>query len=336
VKLPTPKRSRGFHQKEGGYVLLTLLLMVTMIAIGLVVVLPSITFEIRRDQESELIHRGVQYSRAIRAYYKKFGRYPTRIEDLQSTNNLRFLRKRYKDPMNCKESKCEDFKILHFGDPGVKLSLTGGIPGGAVPGASTPGTPGTLNASVPNGLGAVMQQTGFANQNAGFGSTSTFTSTSNPASNPSTSNQQGTDSSAGTSTNAGTDSSNSSSQKVSGTPGDSDTSSSNQQVFGGSAFIVGVASLCKKDTIREFNKKKKYNEWQFVYDPATDRGGLLMTPYQPTLQSFNQNQNQTGQPGQPGQPGQLGTSSPFGNNPGTNVNPSNPATPPQTDNPSQQ
>ena len=64
--------------------------------------LPSITFDIKRDREEEMIHRGVQYSRAIRAYYKKFGRYPTKIEDLENTNNLRFLRKRYKDPMNCK------------------------------------------------------------------------------------------------------------------------------------------------------------------------------------------------------------------------------------------
>ena len=65
-------------------------------------------FEIKRDREEEMIHRGVQYSRAIRAYYKKFGRYPTKIEDLENTNNLRFLRKRYKDPLNgqCGTSSC--------------------------------------------------------------------------------------------------------------------------------------------------------------------------------------------------------------------------------------
>jgi len=38
----------------------------------------------------------------------------------------------------------------------------------------------------------------------------------------------------------------------------------NNQVFGGGP-IVGVASLSKDNTIREFNHKKKYNEWQFVY-----------------------------------------------------------------------
>ncbi len=52
-----------------------------------------------------MIHRGVQYSRAIRTYYKKFGRYPTKLEDLDNTNNMRYLRKHYKDPMNCKNGK---------------------------------------------------------------------------------------------------------------------------------------------------------------------------------------------------------------------------------------
>ena len=49
--------------------------------------------------------------------------------------------------------------------------------------------------------------------------------------------------------------------------------------FGG-APIVGVASLSKDPTIRIFDKKKKYNEWQFVYDPTTDRGVLIKTPAQ--------------------------------------------------------
>jgi hypothetical protein len=58
--------------------------------------------------------------------------------------------------------------------------------------------------------------------------------------------------------------------------------------------IVGVASNSKKATIREYNHKKKYNEWQFVYDPTTDRGGLITTPNQPSLQ-----QGFAGQPLQP-------------------------------------
>ncbi len=46
--------------------------------------------------------------------------------------------------------------------------------------------------------------------------------------------------------------------------GDSDKLSS--AVFGGGP-IVGVASISKAQTIREFNHKNHYNQWQFIYDP---------------------------------------------------------------------
>jgi hypothetical protein len=90
--------------------------------------------------------------------------------------------------------------------------------------------------------------------------------------------------------------------------------------------VVGVASGSKKDTIREFNHKKKYNDWQFIYDPATDRGGLLMTPNQPQLQQGFGNQNGTTQT-----PGGLTTNGPIPgmqNNPNQGMDPNNPPPPP--------
>src|SRR5579863_2253568 len=110
-----PKR-----RQEQGYVLITLLLFVALLAISTVILLPKIEFQIKRDREEELIHRGVQYSRAIKHYVKKFGKYPTRLEDLEDTNNLRFLRKRYKDPVTGK-----DFKLLHITD--VQSSFGPGV-----------------------------------------------------------------------------------------------------------------------------------------------------------------------------------------------------------------
>src|SRR5580698_2961604 len=98
---------------DSGYVMMTLVLIMATMAIVAAVIVPSITFEIKRDREEEMIHRGVQYSRAIRAYYKKLGHYPTKIEDLEDTNHVRFLRKRYKDPLSCKNGTCADFKLLH-------------------------------------------------------------------------------------------------------------------------------------------------------------------------------------------------------------------------------
>jgi hypothetical protein len=93
-----------------------------------------------------------------------------------------------------------------------------------------------------------------------------------------------------------------------------------------------VASTSKKATIREFDKKKKYNEWQFVYDPSLDRGGLITTPNQPNLQGFGSSQGLA--PAQNGQPANsnnssFGPSSGFGNQSGfgNNQNSNSPAPP---------
>jgi hypothetical protein len=85
-------------------------------------------------------------------------------------------------------------------------------------------------------------------------------------------------------------------------------------------------SASTKDSIREFNHKKKYNEWQFIYDPSTDRGGLLSTPNQPPLQGFA-NQDQTGQIQRQGNPNGNSFGSPAGLNSSPN-GPSGPVTPP--------
>src|SRR5213592_2714712 len=114
--------SRMKRSNEQGYILLMLMLFITVLAIAAAAVAPSITFQIQRDREEELIHRGVQYSRAVRRYVKKFGRYPMRVEELENTNNMRFLRKRYKDPITG-----QDFKLLHFGE--VKLTFSAPVVG---------------------------------------------------------------------------------------------------------------------------------------------------------------------------------------------------------------
>ena len=64
---------RGCTRGERGYVLLTLLLMMALMAIVAATIVTSLKFDIQRDREEEMIHRGAQYARAIRAYYKKFG-----------------------------------------------------------------------------------------------------------------------------------------------------------------------------------------------------------------------------------------------------------------------
>jgi type II secretory pathway pseudopilin PulG len=233
-----------------------LMLAVTILAIAAAAIVPSITQQVKRDQEEELIHRGVQYSRAIRLYFKKFARYPSRIEELEKTNNLRFLRKRYKDPIN----HLQDFKLLHYGE--VQM-----FPGGGLIGASPVGAQGAaggaaqlFNAAAQGMAGAMAQ--GLAAQSSGMNA-------GNAANTPDASGQD-------------------SNPANSGSASSGSTTPLPATVFGGGP-IVGVASKSKDKTIREFNKKNHYHDWQFIYDPNTDRGGLLNTPAQPPLQGAVQN-----------------------------------------------
>ena len=98
-----------------------------LITIALLAALPEIGQQITRDREEEMIHRGTAYMRAIQHFYKKFGRYPSRVEELENTNNIRFLRKRYTDPMNIDPAtgKEKDFKFLHQQD--IPLNSGSGI-----------------------------------------------------------------------------------------------------------------------------------------------------------------------------------------------------------------
>src|SRR5208337_3640354 len=131
--------NHALQNRQRGYLMITLMLALAMITIALLTVLPEIKQQIRRDREEELRHRGTEYMRAIQHFYKKFQRYPTRVEELENTNNLRFLRKRYTDPMNRDPvtGKEKDFKFLHQQDISLNNGpVLGPTPG--QPGASTP------------------------------------------------------------------------------------------------------------------------------------------------------------------------------------------------------
>ena len=266
-----PHRPRN----QRGYILLTLMLFVALLTIGMLAMVENIESQIKRDREEELIHRGVQYSRAVRHYFKKFGRYPNRIEDLENTNNYRSLRKRYKDPMTGK-----DFKPLHMTD--VRMSFVGAVPGAPLP-------TGGLNSS--------------AAAPGGSGQTASVGLQNPPPVQFQTANQ-------GDSSPADQTAPQDTGTPAAGAPPQSpprqqqgSATGSNQpppQTFGGGA-IVGVASTSKDKTIREFNKKDHYNQWQFIYDPTSDRGGLLMTPNQPPLKGAVSLPPASGTQGTPGQ-----------------------------------
>ena len=136
--------------------LITLVLALALITIALLTVLPQIGQQIRRDREEEMRHRGTAYMRAIQHFYKKFGRYPMRIEELENTNNIRFIRKRYTDPINIDRAtgKERDFKFLHQTD----INLNVGPVLGQTPGQS-----------LMPGQGGLQGQGGFGGAQGGLG-----------------------------------------------------------------------------------------------------------------------------------------------------------------------
>jgi type II secretory pathway pseudopilin PulG len=250
---------RGSKNSERGYILLMMMLFVTLLAIFAAGIANNMAFEIKRDQETEMIHRGVQYSRAVRKYVKKVGRYPSRLEDLENTSNVRFLRKRYKDPLTGK-----DFKLLHQSD--VQLGVAAGLAGATSAAQLASG----LNGQNLGGAQGLIAAQGIA------AAAAQAQQQQQPLQNQ----------------DADTDAPN-------GHQSDNKDTLAGQQFGGGP--IVGVASTSKKKTIREFNKKNHYNQWQFIYDPTMDRGGLITTPAQPPLQVTAPNVN--------GKPGTNGTNS---------------------------
>lgn len=160
----TLHRSRRAGQR--GYVLLAVMLLITLLLLTLSIELPRIAQQIKREKEEELIHRGNEYKNAIRKFYRKNGRYPLTLDDLEKANNLRFLRKRYKDPFTGKD----DWRLLHVGE--IQLNVGGGANSAPPPptfgGGSTPQPIGSGNAgNDPNAAktsGAVATETGGGSQ----------------------------------------------------------------------------------------------------------------------------------------------------------------------------
>ncbi len=70
------RRRDHSRRSERGYILLMLMLFVALLAIAAGAVAPTIAFRVKRDREEEMIHRGVQYSRALRRFVKKDGTLP--------------------------------------------------------------------------------------------------------------------------------------------------------------------------------------------------------------------------------------------------------------------
>jgi type II secretory pathway pseudopilin PulG len=297
-----PNSSQSGSRHEEGFLLLGVLFMILLIMMALAIAAPKMAESIRRDKEIETVHRGQQYARAIKIYYAKYGRYPNTIDQLVKSDNQRFLRKRYLNPMTGKD----DWRIIHYGEwkvPaqglfGQTIQSAGGItPTGATPGtgtgASSPfgsssspfgssqSSPGTGNSSLgSSGSGFGSSGSGFGSSGSSSGagsSTSPFSGTSgSPFGNSGTSTSPigGTDPSSGSGFGAPTGTSGTTTTGANGTStpiGGTQTTGSSG-AFGtpgvsvGGAPIAGVGLMSKNTSIKIYRKQDHYNMWEFVFD----------------------------------------------------------------------
>lgn len=103
--------SRRPRPSEEGYMLLAVIFLMFLLLLSLAIAAPKIARQIQRDHEVETMNRGKQYIRAIQLYYHKFHAYPPSVDALVNTSGIRFLRKRYVDPITGKD----DWKTVQFG-----------------------------------------------------------------------------------------------------------------------------------------------------------------------------------------------------------------------------
>ena len=139
-------RKQTLGDGEQGFMLLGLIVAIAIILIGLGVAASKVAFSLRREREVESARRADQYVRAIRKFYLKNQHYPGSLEQLENTNNIRYLRQQYVDPLTGKD----DYRLIlvgqnktqvkgFFGEPLAGIASAGL---GAAAGMQSSGVPG--------------------------------------------------------------------------------------------------------------------------------------------------------------------------------------------------
>ena len=332
------------EQGEEGFMLVGLIVAIFFILLALSVAAPRVAKELRREKEVEAVHRGNQYVRAIRLYYRKNGHYPGSIEQLEKTNNIRFLRQQYVDPLTGKA----DWKLIHVGEAKTTVKgffgqpLTGMAPGlGAAAGLGSAGAIGA-GAAGPGQQGSGSAFGGTAGgglAGSSLGSGGGLGASSGPATlGGSSTGGAGMAAGAGASgpggATLGADSSGAGATNTLGSA--SGISSQSASSFsGGGAPFVGVGVPKEGDSITILNEQTTYNTWEFIYDPRIEQlyaKGALFGGGASGLGSAAGNSSGFGQtPGAGSSPSGFGqTPSGFGTTPGSGSPTTSPTTTPQT------
>lgn len=302
-----PKARTLGRESEQGFLLVGVIVLVALVLIGLSVAAPVIAKDLRREKELEAVHRGQQYTHAIRLYYLKFNSYPSSVKLLEGgTPKERYLRQHYLDPFTGKD----DWKLIGVGQAKTTVKGFFGQPLSGLPGAA--GGLGSASNLQSGGVGAGT--TGGPTAGGAAGTGASAGQPGDPGSSPFGSSSSGQSGSGQNSSSGGSDS-----PFESGTTGP----------------FVGVGVAKEGASILTLNEQSDYSKWEFVYDPRIEQLYAKSSIFGGGIASSNGGlgsaSSLSGTPGttsgsnNSGSPGNNTTGSPAnGTNP---TNPSNPSTP---------
>ncbi len=122
------------REAEQGFLLVGLVVAIFFVMLALSLAAPTVAKQLQREREIEAMQRGKQYVRAIQLYYRKTNTYPGNMEALGTSNNIRYLRQQYVDPMTGKA----DWRLIHVGEAKTTVKGFFGKPlAGLAPGLGT-------------------------------------------------------------------------------------------------------------------------------------------------------------------------------------------------------
>ena len=259
-----PRHSRYGEQ---GFLLVGVIVMAALVLIALSVAAPIVAKDLKREKELEAKHRGEQYVRAIRLFYQKTNAYPASVKALENTNNVRYLRQHYLDPMTGKD----DWRLIGLGQ--AKTTVKGFF-GQPLSGLNTSsGGLGSAAGLQSGGLGNTGGTTGSTGSSTG--TSGTGTTGSGTGSTGSAGDQSGSGSAFGSSSGSafGNSSGSGSSGFGSSSFGQSSSSGGSNSAFGSGTAgpFVGVGIPKEGASIITLNEQTDYSTWEFIYDPRIEQ-----------------------------------------------------------------
>jgi hypothetical protein len=313
---PQGTRGQGPRSRESGFAYIMALFMILLVFAASSAAILDLRTDRRRQREEEMIWRGNQYVRAIRLYYRKTGKYPQNLDDLQKgLPELHFLRlSAYKDPVNTSDGAWRFIYVNAAGQiigsvkyaslqqmalmelNGGKMPTASGPPGMSSPFGSTSafGQDSGSAAGAQSGQSAASPQPGgTTSPDSGSGQT---TAPGQPGQSAPTS-PQAPQSGAGVFGNPIT-------QQPTG-PVDG-------PVIGG--FLTGVGSTVDHPSVKVYDGSSNYNQWEFIWNPIEDQARAVQQGVgqaQGILPGLLGPGSSGGLQGQPGSTG-IGTPAPGG------------------------